>query len=124
MIFSVLIEGWLLCGYFISTLAPPNTEFYFLLLAFFTVENTKTASETKSIIPNVLTIISGNLIVKILAPIKNNVAIPITIKLIDHIVLIIFEFISLPPQIQPFSIYLPIPYGPIYNISNMESQMR
>ena len=113
-----------MCGYFISTLAPPNTEFYFLLLAFFTVENTKTASETKSIIPNVLTIISGNLIVKILAPIKNNVAIPITIKLIDHIVLIIFEFISLPPQIQPFSIYLPIPYGPIYNISNMESQMR
>lgn len=36
---------------FYFNISPPNTEFYFLLLAFFTVENTKTASETKSIIP-------------------------------------------------------------------------
>lgn len=76
---------------------PDKLEFYFLLLVFFTVENAKTGSETKSIIPNVLTIISGNSIAKILAPTKKIVAIPITIKLIDHIVLIIFKFIFLPP---------------------------
>lgn len=70
-----------------------NSKVYFLLLTFVMVENTKTGSETKSLIPNTLTALSGNSIAIILAPANIIVAIPVTNKLIDHIILIIFEFI-------------------------------
>ena len=67
---------------------------------FFTVENPKTGSAIISIIPKILTAISGSSHPITLAPASINVATPIVSKLIDHIALTFFESIFLPPQIQ------------------------
>ncbi len=74
-------------------------EFYLLLLDFFAVENPKTGSAMISIIPKILTAISGSSHPITLAPTSISVTTPIISKLIDHIALTFFESIFLPPQI-------------------------
>jgi hypothetical protein len=73
--------------------AIQSFEFYFLFFTFFTVENAKTGSETKSTVPHILTIWSACSIPVRLPTANIIVAVPIVHKLIAHIKLIFFESI-------------------------------
>ncbi|MBP3655158.1 MAG: hypothetical protein J6K32_00505 [Clostridia bacterium] len=89
------------CGFW----AARQIEFYLLFFNFFTVENPKTGSAIKSIIPKILTAISGSSNPITLAPASINAETPIISKLIDHMAFTFFESIFLPPQIQVYRFY-------------------